>query len=67
VISAETAQAMAGAIRTRFGTGVGIDITGAAGPEPCDGAPVGRVYVAVERGGAGWCASTTSRMRSSTR
>ena len=53
VISAETAQAMAGAIRNRFETDLGIGVTGVAGPEPCDGAPVGRVYIAVEREGAG--------------
>ena len=53
VISAETARAMAGAIRTCFGTDVGIGITGVAGPEPCDGAPVGRVSIAVERGDVG--------------
>jgi nicotinamide-nucleotide amidase len=47
VISAETAKAMAVAIRKRVGTDLGVGITGAAGPDPQDGAAPGTVFVAV--------------------
>ena len=48
VISAEVASAMANAVRARLGADIGIGITGVAGPDPQDGAPVGQVYIAVE-------------------
>jgi nicotinamide-nucleotide amidase len=48
VISAETAAAMARAARERLGADIGIGITGVAGPEPQDGAPVGLVHIAVD-------------------
>src|SRR5688500_16900794 len=32
VVSGETAEAMADAVRTKFGSGIGIGITGVAGP-----------------------------------
>jgi nicotinamide-nucleotide amidase len=47
VISAETAAAMAKAVRQRLHTDYGAAITGAAGPEPQDGAAPGTVHVAV--------------------
>ncbi len=50
VISAETAAAMARAIRERLGADIGIGITGVAGPEPQDGAPVGQVYIGLDGG-----------------
>jgi nicotinamide-nucleotide amidase len=50
VISAETAAAMAAAVRERLEADIGIGITGAAGPEPQDGAPVGQVYIALDGG-----------------
>jgi PncC family amidohydrolase len=52
VISAETAAAMARAARERLGADIGIGITGVAGPEPQDGAPVGLVHIAVDGGEA---------------
>jgi nicotinamide-nucleotide amidase len=48
VISAETAAAMASTARERLGADIGVGITGVAGPEPQDGAPVGQVYIAVD-------------------
>lgn len=47
VISPETARAMAMAVRERVGTAYGVGITGAAGPDPQDGAAPGTVHVAV--------------------
>src|SRR5687767_3196796 len=51
VVSAETAAAMAQAVATSLGADVGIGVTGVAGPEPQDGQPVGRVYVAIATAG----------------
>jgi nicotinamide-nucleotide amidase len=51
VISAETAAAMASAVRERVEADIGIGITGVAGPEPQDGAPVGLVFIALDGGG----------------
>ena len=50
VVSAETAAAMARAVRQRLAADIGIGITGVAGPEPQDGVPVGQVYVALDGG-----------------
>ncbi|HEY4686498.1 MAG TPA: competence/damage-inducible protein A [Dehalococcoidia bacterium] len=50
VISAETATAMAQAARERFRADIGVGVTGVAGPEPQEGAPVGLVYIAVDGG-----------------
>jgi nicotinamide-nucleotide amidase len=50
VISPETAAAMAAAIRERLKADIGVGITGVAGPEPQDGAPVGQVFVALDGG-----------------
>ncbi|MCH8745902.1 MAG: CinA family protein, partial [Chloroflexi bacterium] len=46
-ISAETAAAMAKAIREKFGADFGIGITGVAGPAEMEGKPVGQVYIAI--------------------
>ena len=46
-VSAETAAAMAAAIRQKSGAAIGIGITGNAGPSASEGQPVGLVFVAV--------------------
>lgn len=50
VVSAETAAAMAAAVRDRLQADIGIGITGVAGPDPQDGVPVGQVYIALDGG-----------------
>jgi nicotinamide-nucleotide amidase len=50
VVSAETAAAMAEAVRQRLGADIGMGVTGVAGPEPQDGQPVGQVYIALDGG-----------------
>ncbi len=50
VVSAETAAAMAAAVRGQLGADIGIGITGVAGPDPQDGVPVGQVYIALDGG-----------------
>lgn len=47
VVSSECAAAMASQIRLKFGTDIGIGLTGAAGPGPHADKPVGTVWVAV--------------------
>jgi nicotinamide-nucleotide amidase len=51
VVSAQTAAAMAAAVRQRLQADIGVGITGVAGPEPQDGVPVGQVYIAIDGGG----------------
>ncbi len=51
VVSAQTAAAMAAAVRDQIGSDIGIGITGVAGPDPQDGVPVGTVFVALDGGG----------------
>jgi competence/damage-inducible protein CinA-like protein len=51
VVSAETAAAMAAAVRDRLQADIGVGITGVAGPDPQDGVPVGQVYIALDGGG----------------
>ena len=46
-VSAETAEAMARAIRDKLGADFGIGITGEAGPDAPEGKPVGQVYIAI--------------------
>jgi competence/damage-inducible protein CinA-like protein len=50
VVSAETAAAMAAAVRERLDADIGVGITGVAGPDPQDGVPVGQVYIALDGG-----------------
>lgn len=50
VVSAETAAAMAAAVRQRLEADIGVGITGVAGPDPQDGVPVGQVYIALDGG-----------------
>jgi nicotinamide-nucleotide amidase len=52
VVSAETAAAMAAAVRERLQADIGVGITGVAGPDPQDGVPVGQVYIAIDGGEA---------------
>ena len=54
VVSAEVAAAMARGVRERFGSDLGIGITGIAGPDTDEsGLPVGTVYVALSAGTGG--------------
>lgn len=46
-VQAEVARQMAGGVRRLLGADVGVATTGVAGPDPQDGAPVGRVFLAV--------------------
>ena len=46
-VSAETAAAMAEAVRKKSGADIGIGVTGNAGPSASEGQPVGLVFVAV--------------------
>ncbi len=50
VVSQETANAMAQAVRKTLDADIGVGITGVAGPDPQDGVPVGQVYIAVAAG-----------------
>lgn len=45
VVSRECAEAMATRIREKFGTNIGIGITGAAGPDAHGGQPAGTVWI----------------------
>ncbi|MGH2637222.1 MAG: competence/damage-inducible protein A [Actinomycetota bacterium] len=49
-VSRECAAEMASGARAVFGAGVALATTGAAGPEPHDGAPPGTVWVALDTG-----------------
>ena len=46
-VDPEVAAALAAGVRRRCGADWGVATTGVAGPDPADGVPVGRVYVAV--------------------
>jgi nicotinamide-nucleotide amidase len=48
VVSRECAAEMAAGARRLFGADVALSTTGAAGPEPHDGAPPGTVWVAID-------------------
>lgn len=45
IVSSECAAAMASKVREKFGTDIGIGLTGAAGPEPHDGQPAGTIWI----------------------
>jgi nicotinamide-nucleotide amidase len=51
-VDPEVAAAMAQGVRALFGSDWGCSTTGVAGPDPQDGVPPGRVYVAVAGGRA---------------
>ncbi len=46
-VSADTACAMARGVRRLAGADYGVAVTGSAGPSPCEGKPVGTVFVAL--------------------
>jgi nicotinamide-nucleotide amidase len=50
VVSRECAAEMAAGARRLFGADVAVSLTGAAGPEPHDGAPPGTVWVGLDTG-----------------
>jgi len=47
VVSAECAAALAVNVKRTFNTDIGIGLTGAAGPDPHDGKPVGTVWIGI--------------------
>ncbi|WP_391208765.1 competence/damage-inducible protein A [Psychrobacillus sp. L4] len=47
VVSSECAEAMAMRIKEKFGTNIGIGITGAAGPDAHGGQPAGTVWIGI--------------------
>ncbi len=47
VISAETARAMACAVRALFNSDYGVGVTGVAGPDKQEEQPVGTIYIAI--------------------
>jgi nicotinamide-nucleotide amidase len=51
----DVASAMARGVRDRLGADWGVATTGVAGPDPQDGVPPGRVFVAVSGPGAERC------------
>jgi nicotinamide-nucleotide amidase len=51
-VAAETARAMATAVRQEFGTDIGLATTGVAGPDELEGKPAGTIYVALDLRGA---------------
>jgi nicotinamide-nucleotide amidase len=51
-VSAETAQAMATAVRERLGASVGLSVTGVAGPSELEGKPPGTAYLGIDVEGA---------------
>ncbi|MBQ4617313.1 MAG: competence/damage-inducible protein A [Clostridia bacterium] len=46
-VSADTAVWMARGVRARANADIGVSVTGSAGPTPCEGKPVGTVFVAL--------------------
>ncbi|PYF04773.1 competence/damage-inducible protein A [Ureibacillus chungkukjangi] len=52
VVSGECAGAMAAQVRKRFGTDVGVGLTGAAGPDAHDGQPPGTIWLGFSIGDA---------------
>ena len=47
IVSSECAAAMASAVKQKFGTNIGIGLTGAAGPTAHDHQPVGTVWIGI--------------------
>ena len=49
-VSRQTAREMAVEVRKIAGSDIAVSVTGAAGPDPCEGKPVGTVYIALADG-----------------
>jgi len=47
VVSPECAAALARNVKLKFGSDIGVGLTGAAGPDPHDGKPVGTVWIGI--------------------
>lgn len=47
VVSSECAAALARSVKRKFSSDIGIGLTGAAGPDPHDGKPVGTVWIGI--------------------
>jgi nicotinamide-nucleotide amidase len=47
VVSAECAASLAQHVQQKFGTDIGVGLTGAAGPDPHDGKPAGTVWIGI--------------------
>ena len=47
MVSAECAASLAVNVKRKFNTDIGIGLTGAAGPDPHDGKPVGTVWIGI--------------------
>lgn len=47
VVSPECAAALARNVKRKFGSDIGVGLTGAAGPDPHDGKPLGTVYIGI--------------------
>ena len=52
VVSGECAKALASNVKKKFASDIGIGLTGAAGPDPHDGEPMGTVWVGIAIGNA---------------
>ncbi|MEJ9280797.1 competence/damage-inducible protein A [Ureibacillus thermosphaericus] len=50
IVSSECAASMARNVREKFGTDIGVGLTGAAGPEPHDGEPAGTIWIGIAIG-----------------
>lgn len=46
-VSAECAAALAQNVKRKFSSSIGVGITGAAGPDPHDGEPVGTIWISI--------------------
>lgn len=51
IVSSECAAALAEKVMSKFGSDIGISLTGAAGPEPHDGEAAGTVWIGIVRKG----------------
>lgn len=50
IVSSECAGSMAKHVREKFGTDIGVGLTGAAGPDPHDGQPAGTIWIGIAFG-----------------